>query len=157
MKFNNLSHEEKLETQKLVLKCMDAVGGRNHFLGMIESIKESTQHPLLNKTGKLHYSNGTISWGKQIFKEKVFALKDMFIKHQDDNILTINNEKLNKEIRNCLKTMGKLEFIITSKEDVEFKFLPFKTINETNVETTPLFQIIFFDSLNNTKRIIDYK
>lgn len=157
MKFNNLSHEEKLETQKLVLKCMEAVGGRNHFLGMIESIKESAQHPLLNKTGKLHYSNGTISWGKQIFKEKVFALKDMFIKHQDDNILTISNEKLNKEIRNCLKTMGKLEFVITSKEDIEFKFLPFKTISETNVEATPLFQIIFFDSLNNTKRIIDYK
>jgi hypothetical protein len=157
MKFNNLSHEEKLETQKLVLKCMDAVGGRNHFLGMIESIKESAQHPLLNKTGKLHYSNGTISWGKQIFKEKVFALKDMFIKHQDDNILTISNEKLNKEIRNCLKTMGKLEFVITSKEDEEFKFLPFNTISETNVESTPLFQIIFFDSLNNTKRIIDYK
>ena len=157
MKFNNLSHEEKLETQKIVLKCMEVVGGRNHFLGMIESIKESAQHPLLNKTGKLHYSNGTISWGKQIFKEKVFALKDMFIKHQDDNILTINNEKLSKEIRNCLKTMGKLEFVITSKDDAEFKFLPFKTISETNVETTPLFQIIFFDSLNNTKRIIDYK
>ena len=157
MKFNNLSHEEKLETQKLVVKCMEAVGGRNHFLSMIESIKDSAQHPLVNKTGKLHYSNGTISWGKQIFKEKVFALKDMFIKHQDDNILTINNEKLNKEIRNCLKTMGKLEFLITSKEGNEFTFLPFNTISETNVETTPLFQIIFFDSLNNTKRIIDYK
>jgi len=157
MKFNNLSHEEKLETQKLVLKCMEVVGGRNHFLGMIESIKDASQHPLLNKTGKLHYSNGTISWGKQIFKEKVFALKDMFIQHSDDNILTIKNEKLNKEIKNCLKTMGKLEFIIVSKDGNEFKFSPFNTISETNVESTPLFQIIFFDSLNNTKRIIDYK
>jgi len=157
MKFNNLSHDEKLETQKLVLKCMEAVGGRNHFFGMIESIKEASQHPLLNKTGKLHYPNGTISWGKQIFKEKVFALKDMFIKHTDDNILTIKNEKLNKEIRNCLKTMGNLEFVIISSEGEEFKFFPFNTINETNVESSPLFQIIFFDSLNNTKRIIDYK
>jgi len=157
MKFNNLSHEEKLETQKIVLKCMETVGGRNHFLGMIESIKESSQHPLLNKTGKLHYSNGTISWQKQIFKEKVKALKDMFIKHTDDNILTVKDEKLNKEIRNCLKTMGKLEFVILTNEDKEFTFLPFKTINEKNVETTPLFQIIFFDSINNTKRIIDYK
>ena len=157
MKFNNLSHEEKLETQKLVLKCMEIVGGRNHFLGMIEDIKESSQHPLLNKTGKLHYSNGTISWGKQIFKEKVFALKDMFIKHTEDNILTIKNEKLNKEIRNCLKTMGRLEFVIKSNEGEEFTFSPFTTINENHVESTALFQIIFFDSLNNTKRIIDYK
>jgi len=157
MKFNNLSHEEKLETQKEVLKCMEVVGGRNHFLGMIEDIKEAVQHPLLNKTAKLHYTNGTISWGKPIFKEKVFALKDMFIQHPDDNILTIKNDKLNKEIRNCLKTMGKIKFTIQTKEDNEFIFEPFKTISETNVETTPLFQIIFFDSLNNTKRIIDYK
>jgi len=157
MKFNNLSHEEKLETQKIVLKCMEAVGGRNHFLGMIEDIKESSQHPLLNKTGKLHYSNGTISWGKQIFKEKVFALKNMFISHPDDNILTIKNEKLNKEVRNCLKTMGKLVFVITPNEGEEFSFIPFNTISETNIESTALFQIVFFDSLNNTKRIIDYK
>jgi len=157
MKFNNLSHEEKLETQKIILKCMETVGGRNHFFGMIEDIKESSSHALLNKTGKLHYSNGTISWGKQIFKEKVYALKEMFIKHTEDNILTIKNEKLNKEIRNCLKTMGKLEFIITSNKGEEFSFVPFNTINETHVETTALFQVIFFDSLNNTKRIVDYK
>jgi len=157
MKFNNLSHEEKLDTQKIILKCMETVGGRNHFFGMIEDIKESPSHPLLNKTGKLHYSNGTISWGKQIFKDKVYALKDMFIKHTEDNILTIKNEKLNKEIKNCLKTMGKLEFVITSKEGAEFSFLPFNTISENHVESTALFQVIFFDSLNNTKRIIDYK
>jgi hypothetical protein len=157
MKFNNLSHDEKQEIQKLVLKCMEVVGGRNYFLAMIESVKEYPQHPLLNKTGKFHFNNGTISWGKQIFKEKVSALKEMFIQHQDDNILTIKNEKLNKEIQNCLKTMGKLEFVICSKEGEELKFSPFYTISENNVETTPLFQIIFFDSLNNTKRILDYK
>ena len=157
MKFNNLSHEEKLETQKLVLNCLDIVGGRNVFLGMIEDIKGLTQHPLLNKTGKLHYKMGTITWGKQIFKEKVVALKEMFIQHADDNILTIKNPKLQKEIENCLKTMGKLEFVVESKEGNSVSFAPFKTINEQNIEATPLFQIIFFDSINNTKRILDYK
>jgi hypothetical protein len=157
MKFNNLSHEEKLEIQKLVFKCMEAVGGRNHFLGMIENVKASTQHPLLNKTAKYHFANGTISWGKQIFKEKVIALKEMFIQNSNNNILTIKNEKLNKEIKNCIKTMGKLEFIIQPNDSEEFKFTPFYTRDEEYVETTPLFQIIFFDSINNTKRILDYK
>tara|TARA_B110000046_G_scaffold177885_1_gene205219 strand:+ start:287 stop:760 length:474 start_codon:yes stop_codon:yes gene_type:complete len=157
MKFNNLSHEEKLETQKEVFKCMDSIGGRNHFLGMIEDVKESLQHPLINKTSKYHYSNGTINWKKQIFKEKIVALKTMFIQHSDNNILTIKNEKLNKEIGNCLKTLGKLEFKIISNEGSEFTFVPFITISESNVEASPLFQIIFFDSINNTKRILDYK
>ncbi|BFU78219.1 hypothetical protein ALC152_14340 [Arcobacter sp. 15-2] len=157
MKFNNLSHEGKLEIQKLVLQCMNAVGGRNYFLGMIENIKASTQHPLLNKTAKYHFENGTISWKKQIFKEKVIALKNMFIQHNEDNLLLIKNEKLNKEIRNCIKTMGKLEFVIQPKEGNEFLFTPFNTISEDNIESNPIFQIIFFDSINNTKRIIDYK
>jgi len=157
MRFNNLSHDDKLEIQKIVFKCMETVGGRNHFLGMIESVKDYQQHPLLNKTGKFHFTTGTISWGKQIFKEKVTALKEMFIQHNDDNILNIKNEKLNKEIQNCLKTMGKLEFIIQSKEGEELTFSPFHTINDTNIEVSALFQIIFFDSINNTKRILDYK
>lgn len=157
MKFNNLSHEEKLEIQKEVFKCMESMGGRNHFLGMIEDVKDSSQHPLVNKTAKFHYKNGTVNWKKQIFKEKVMSLKAMFIQHSDDNILTIKDLKLNKEIKNCLKTVGKLEFTIVPNEGTEFKFSPFKTINEDNVEATPLFQIIFFDSINNTKRILDYK
>jgi hypothetical protein len=157
MKFNNLSHEEKLETQKIVSKCMDTIGGRNHFLGMIEDVKVSLQHPLINKTAKYHYKNGTISWGKQIFKEKIVALKSMFIQHSDNNILTIKNKKLNKEIQNCLKTVGKLQFTIIPNEGEEFIFVPFITISKTNIEASLLFQIIFFDSINNTKRILDYK
>ncbi len=157
MKFNNISHDEKLEIQKKVLELLEVVGGKNHFLKLIEDVKESSQHPLMNKTGKYHFTNGTITWGKQIFKEKVIALKNMFIQHPEDNILTIKNEKLQKDIQNCIKTLGKLNFIIETKDGNKFEFQPFITINETNVETNPIFQVIFFDSINNTKRILDYK
>ncbi len=152
-----MSHDEKLEIQKKVLELLEIVGGKNHFLKLIEDVKESSQHPLMNKTGKYHFSNGTITWGKQIFKEKVVALKNMFIQHHEDNILTIKNEKLQKEILNCMKTLGKLNFIIETKDGNKFEFQPFVTITETNVETNPIFQVIFFDSINNTKRILDYK
>jgi len=157
MKFNNLSHDEKLEIQKKVLELLEILGGKNHFLKLIEDIKESSQHPLINKTGKYHFSNGTIRWGKQIFKEKVVALKNMFIQFHEDNLLTIKNAKLQKEIQNTIKTLGKLTFIIETKEGNKFEFQPFITINETNVEVNPIFQVIFFDSINNTKRILDYK
>jgi len=157
MKFNNLSHEEKLIIQKKVLELLEIVGGKNHFLGMIEDIKNSSQHPLMNKTGKYHFPNGTIIWGKQLFKEKVIALKKMFIEHSEDNILTIKNEKLQKEIQNSIKTFGKITFIVETKDGNRFEFQPFITINETNVEVDPMFQVLFFDSLNNTKRILEYK
>lgn len=157
MKFNNLSHDEKLEIQKKVLEVLEVVGGKNHFLGLIEDVKEASQHPLLNKTGRYHFPNGTITWGKQIFKEKVIALKNMLIQHDDDNILTIKDAKLQKEIENSIKTLGKLLFVIETKDGQKFEFQPFITINETNVEINPIFQILFFDSINNTKRILNYK
>lgn len=157
MKFNNLSHDEKQEIQKKVLEVLEVVGGKNHFLGLIEDVKESSQHPLMNKTGKYHFPNGTITWGKQIFKEKVVALKNMFIQHSEDNILAIQNEKLQKEVQNSIKTLGKLNFVIETKDGQKFEFQPFVTISETNVEVNPIFQVLFFDSINNTKRILDYK
>ncbi len=157
MKFNNLSHDEKLDVQKLVINCMDTLGGRNYFLGMIEDIKEAKQHPLQNKTSKFHFKHGTISWGKEIYKDKVVAIKNMLIKFSDDNILTIKDEKLQKEIKNSIKTLGKLVYTISIKDGNDYTFSSFNTISENNVEIDTMFQIIFFDSINNTKYILDYK
>ena len=136
---------------------METMGGRNHFLGMIEGIKDAYQHPLTNKTGKFHFKAGTITWGKEVYKDKVEALKSMLIVHNDDNILTVENQKLKKEINNTIKTLGKLEFTISVDGQEDYKFKPFNTISQDNVELDPMFQIIFFDSLNNTKRILIYK
>ena len=157
MKFNNLTHEEKLEVQKQVIDCMDTLGGRNYFLGMIEDIKEAKQHPLLNKTAKFHFKHGTISWGKEIYKDKIMAIKNMLISYSDDNLLAIKDLKLQKDIKNTIKTMGKLTYTINIKDGNEYSFNSFNTINEENVEIDTMFQIIFFDSINNTKYILDYK
>ncbi|MEA2018088.1 MAG: hypothetical protein U9N59_06540 [Campylobacterota bacterium] len=157
MKFNNLSHDEKLDIQKLVLKCMDTLGGRNYFLGMIEDIKDTKQHPLLNKTSKFHFKHGTITWGKEIYKDKVIAIKNMLIKYSDNNLLAIKDEKLQKDIKNSIKTLGKLTFTINIKDGNDYTFGSFNTIDDNNVEIDTMFQIIFFDSINNTKKILDYK
>lgn len=157
MKFNKLSHDEKIEIQKNVNEFMDAVGGRNYFFTMIENIKESKQHPLLNKTGKYHFENGTITWGKEIYKDKIVSLKNRMIASEDDNILNADTPKLKKEIVNAVKTLGKLDFIVHIKGEEVFKFKPFITNSDDNIELNHFFQIVFFDSLNNTKRILDYK
>ena len=157
MKFNNLSHEEKLEIQKNLKEYMDKIGGKNYFFSMIENIKDSKQHPLLNKTAKYHFENGTISWGKEIFKDKVTTLKKVVIASTSENILLLDDIKLKKDLINTIKTVGKLEFIVKIKDEIVFQFSAFKTISEDNIELNHLFQIIFFDSINNTKRILSYK
>lgn len=157
MKFNNLSHDEKLDVQKLVIDCMDTLGGRNYFLGMIEDVRDGKQHPLLNKTSKFHFKHGTITWGKEIYKDKVMAIKNMLIKYPDNNLLAIQDDKLQRDITNCIKTLGKLTYTINIKDGNDYTFKSFNTINKDNVELDTMFQIIFFDSINNTKKILDYK
>jgi hypothetical protein len=81
----------------------------------------------------------------------------MLISNDDDNILKTDNQKIKKDLINTIKTLGNLEFIIHVNNEKVFNFKPFNTINNDNVELNHFFQIIFFDSLNNTKRILTYK
>ena len=157
MRYNNLSQEEKKELQEIVLDYSNKIGGKNYFLQMIENIRESKQFPLLNKTAKFHYNSGTISWKKEIYKEKIKAIKSILKAIPEDNLYNCKEIKLKKEITNTIKTLGKLEFIVKpndSKDGEGFTFKPFNTIDSNNVEFTPIFQIIFLDSVNNTKKIL---
>lgn len=157
MKFNTMSHEEKLEIQKVLKDVIDSLQGKNHFFAMLEDIREATKHPLMNKTGKLHFKNGTISWGKEIFKDKVDVLKEVMQTIHGDNLLEIEQPKLKKQTINAAKTLVKLKFIVSFKDTECFSFSPFKILNEDHIEMDPLFQVIFFDGITNTKKILKYK
>jgi hypothetical protein len=157
MKFNNLSHDEKLDIQKLLINASKAIGGKNHFFTMIEDIRESKQHPLMNKTGKLHFKGGTITWGKEIFKDKIEVLQEVIRMSHGDNLLEIEKPKLKKQTLNSARTLVKLKFKVEYKGEKGFEFIPFSKLTEDYLEIDPLFQVIFFDSIQNTKKIFKYK
>jgi hypothetical protein len=157
MKFLALSHNEKLEVKKQLLEFVDILGGLNSFFKLLESIKEAKQFPLLNKTGKYHFPNGTIVWNKEIYKDKIDAIANILKIVDNQNILDTTNIKLKKAILNSIRTLGNLNFIISTKESKEYIIKPFITIDETTVFINPLFQIIFFDNISNTKKILKYK
>ncbi len=160
MRFNNLSHDEKIDIQKELNDCIEKLNGQFNFFRMIEDIRESKKHPLSNKTGKLHFKTGTISWDKHIFEDKIDVLKKVVINAPKNNLLSVENDKLRKQLVNAAKTMAKLEFVVKNKDKKDgegFSFKPFNVINDDSIEFNPLFQIIFFDSVNNTKKILKYK
>ncbi|MBD3840757.1 MAG: hypothetical protein IE909_02520 [Campylobacterales bacterium] len=158
MKFNHLSHDEKLDIQKELLKACDSVGGKNHFFQIIEDVKEASQHPLMNKTGKFHFKDGTITWKKEIFKEKVEFLKQIIKESDEENILGhIEKNKLKKQAINLAKTLVNLEFVVESKKYDGFSFKAIKHFSDENIEIEPMFQLIFFESVNTAKKIFKYK
>ncbi|MEA3289951.1 MAG: hypothetical protein U9Q04_07220 [Campylobacterota bacterium] len=159
MRFNNLSHDEKLDLKKELENTIEKLGGQFNFLTMLENIREEQKHPLSNKTGKLHFKSGTITWDKHIFEDKVKVLKQISINTKEDNIVSVDNEKIKKQILNTIKTISKLSFKVKNKdqkEDIALEFKAFNIIDDNNVEFDPIFQIIFLDSVNNTKKILKY-
>ncbi len=160
MRFNNLSHDEKIDIQKELNNAIEKLNGQFNFFKMLEDIRESKKHPLSNKTGKLHFKTGTITWDKHIFEDKIEVLKKVLINAPKNNLLSVENDKLKKQLVNAAKTMAKLEFILKnkdSKDGLGFSFKPFNVLSDEIIELNPLFQIIFFDSVNNTKKILKYK
>ena len=127
---------------------------------MLEDIRGEKKYPLSNKTGKLHFKTGTINWDKHIYEDKVDVLKQVAMNSLEENILLLEKEKLRKQLLNTVKTMVNLEFTVKNKNKKDgegFKFRPFHLISEDNIEFDPIFQIIFLDSINNTKKILKYK
>lgn len=160
MRFNNLSHDEKLDLQKKLNEAIEKVGGQFNFLKMLEGVREAQRHPLTNKTGKFHFATGTINWDKHIYEDKIDVLKQVVINAPKNNLLSVEKDKLRKQLLNAAKTIVNLEFVVKNKniKDGEgFSFKPFQTITDDNIEFDPLFQIIFFDGVNNTKKILKYK
>lgn len=160
MKFNQLSHDEKLDLQKKINDTIEKVGGQFNFFKMLEDVREVKRHPLSNKTGKFHFESGTINWDKHIYEDKIDVLKQALINASKSNLLSIDKEKLKKQVKNTAKTIVKIEFTIknnNSKDGEDFSFKPFLVLEENTIELDPLFQIIFFDSINNTKNILKYK
>jgi len=157
MKFNTLSHEEKLEFQKELKNYADKIGGKSHFLKMIEDIKEAKNHPLSNKTGKFHFKDGTITWGKEIYDDKIKILKEVIRTTHSNNLLDIDKTKLKKDTLNAVKTLVKLEFIVEFKNQEGFSFKPFLKVEDEYAELNPIFQVIFFDGLDSVKKFFKYK
>lgn len=158
MKFNELNHQEKIEFKDMLVSYVEKFGGQHGFYAALESIREASSHPLTNKTGKLHFSNGTITWKKEIYKSKIDALKEAVRVVTSDNILDIEKDKLKKEVSNAVKTMANLEFLVEFKDNKleSFTFKPFNSIKEEKAIINPIFQVIFFDSLPAIKKILSY-
>jgi len=157
MRFNTLCHDDKLDIQKKLLNFVEQLGGLGVFYTLLDDTREPKQHPLLNKTAKLHFKYGTISWGKTIFKEKIDTIFSILKVVQDDNLLNVEDQKLKKAILNSVKTIGNLIFTIELKDKQPIEIKPFIKKSDDNIELDPIFQIVFFDSINNTKRILKYK
>lgn len=161
MNFNDLPQEQKEQLHKQLLSNAQSIGGVNFFLQMIEDIKEQKPHPLLNTTATYHYSKGTVSWGKNIYKDTLTALlHSIRYEEKKGDLLEGQPPKEFKTTMNMMKALKPVILTVKSKVNEELEGFSFPILDTTQPKKTQvslMFKIIFFYNIDFAKKALNYK
>lgn len=159
--FNTLTDDEKKLYHEKLLECANNFGGMNFFLQLLEAIRETKPHPLTAGNSEFRIELGTIKWNKVIFNDKLqLLLKARVNESTQDNFLPNPNEKNYKKILNVARTLKPIVFHVKPvvKEDGPgFIFQPFDVFGENKVKLNPIFDALFFCSVETVKKILNYE
>ena len=158
--FNNLDENEKEKYHAMLSECAEAFGGVNFFLQLLESIRKAKPHPLTTKHSEFKFSRGTIRWEKVIFKDKLtLLLKTRVLESERGNLLPAKDDKAYKNVMNLIRTLSPIEFEVQPKNASDgdgFTFTPFDKIDENTTRLNPIFDAMFFCSVDTVKKILNY-
>ena len=158
--FNALTAEEKKLYHDKLLQCANNFGGKNFFLQLLEAIRQTKPHPLTAGNSEFRIELGSIKWNKVIFNDKLQLLLNARVNEsKQDNFLPDQNEKNYKKILNVVRTLKPIVFHVKPvvKEDGPgFFFQPFDLIDENKVKLNPVFDAVFFCSVDTVKKVLNY-
>jgi hypothetical protein len=158
--FQTLSDEEKRAYHEQLLAAAEKFGGKNFFLHLLEAIRETNPHPLTGKHREFTFELGTVKWNKVIFNDKLQLLqKARLNESRQNNLLPSKEEKSYKKVLNLVRTLKPIVFHVkpANKEDGPgFFFQPFERIDEETTKLNPLFDALFFCSIETVKKILNY-
>lgn len=159
--FNVLSEEEKQHHHEKLLDCANNFGGKNFFLNLLEAIRETKPHPLTTNNMSFDIELGTISWNKVIFNDKLqLLLKARKNEGKQDNLLPSKDEKNYKKILNVVRTLKPIVFHVkpaSAEDGIGFFFQAFDIIDENKTKLNPIFDAIFFCSVDTVKKLLNYE
>jgi len=158
--FNNLTDEEQLHYHTILTTAANNYGGVNFFLQLLEALREASPHPLTSRHQDFLFDLGDIRWGKTIFQDKVLLIKERRISRtKGESFLPNSDNKKYKKIFNLIRTLDPITFSVRPHlRDVGegFDFKAFETKDEI-VKLNPLFEALFFCSLDTVKKILNHK
>jgi hypothetical protein len=159
--FNTLTDEEKRLHHQKLLDCANAFGGKNFFLHLLEAIRESKSHPLIAGNSEFNIELGTIKWNKVIFNDKLqLLIKARINEGKQDNLLPAKDAKNYKKVLNVVRTLKPIVFHVkpANEEDGSgFFFQAFDIIDENTTKLNPVFDALFFCSVDTVKKVLNYE
>lgn len=158
--FNNMDDAAKSAYHQQLIKCAESFGGVNFFLQLLEAIRKSKPHPLMAKHCEFRFSRGIVKWEKVIFKDKFNLLANVRVnENEDGNLLPPEADKSYKKVMNLLRTLQPIEFQVqpkNSKDGEGFTFHPFEIVDKQTTRINPVFDAVFFCSVESIKKVLNY-
>lgn len=159
--FSNLDETQKQAYHEKLLHCANRFGGKNFFLQLLEAIRETKPHPLTAKNSEFAFPLGSIKWNKVIFNDKLqLLLKVRLGESKRGNLLPEETDKSYKKVLNLVRTLKPVVFTVKPecKEDGSgFFFQPFEVIDEHTTRLNPVFDALFFCSIDTVKKVLNYE
>ena len=156
-KYDSIDNDVKQDLKNQLIKNAISLGGKNHFLSLIEAIRRTHPHPLMAKDASFRFDKGFIKWEKVIFKEKVNLLISL-INDNDSNIILMPNKSDSnyKKIRNLIMAIGPIQFKVrpkNSKDGDGFIFNLIEIIDKDTCQLSFMFEVLFVLPIKLIKKI----
>jgi len=153
--FNSLSEEEKEQYHKQLMEVVEVLGSTNAFLQLLEDVRRAKPHPIVLKNMKFSFSRGELSWNKVIFQDKLALLLKVRTSESERENFLIEGDK---KVLNLVRTLAPIKFQIKSKATKEvYELQTFIKVDEKTTLLNPIFDAIFFCSIDTVKKVLSYK
>jgi hypothetical protein len=156
--YNSLDEMAKRDFKKHLEECAQAIGGKNYFLQLVESIRDTRPHPLMAKNARFQFSQGNVKWQKVIYKDKVHLLIKLLGENQTTgNLMPKKGDKGFKTVMNLLRTLGPMKFEVNPKNKENgdgFILHPFDRIDNKTTHLNYIFDAVFFMPMYVVKKAL---
>ena len=155
--YDSIDNDKKQVLKNELIKNATSLGGKNHFLSLIEAIRMAHPHPLIAKDASFRFNKGFIKWEKVIFKEKVNLLMTL-INNKDSNLnlMPQKGSRNYKKIRNLMRTIGPIKFEVRPKNIKDgngFIFNLIEIMDKNTCQLSFMFEVLFILPIKLIKKI----
>jgi hypothetical protein len=160
-RFHQLNEAEKILLRDQLLSLAALIGGKNSFLKLLETIKNTSPHPLISKNSLLRFPKGLIKWNKNVHRDNLTLLGVRMNARsaENQNLMVSKEDKSFKNVTNMLRSLGPLTFTVAMNNESDGKGFTFKAFDILDEDTTvmnPIFEIFFFCPVNVTKKVLNF-
>lgn len=143
---------------ELLRECADAVGGKNFFLTLAETIRTTREGIILAEKKQINYSSGVMTWNKTLHADNWrLLIESAKVRTKDGNILLSPEDKRHKSILNMIRTLKPLTFTVTPTNSADgegFSFNALEVIDEKTTRVSPLFKALFVMPIDVLRKTI---